>query len=103
MNAISDAIDVAFNDDNIAVNGLYKVGGSGAGITVRVIKKNPDADSGLFQTGAVVSVESADVRVSEVSTAAEGDTLTIDSIAYVVVKPEIDARGLRWKLALDYP
>lgn len=102
MNAISDAIDVAFNDDNIAANGLYKVGGSGAGVTVRVIKKSPDQDTGLLLTGGVVPVISADVRTSEVITATEGDTLTLDGTEYVISKPMRDARGLIWKLSLDY-
>lgn len=42
MNAFAAAIDLLFEDPNMAVDALYRAGGAGSGTPVRVIRKAPD-------------------------------------------------------------
>ncbi|WP_415914779.1 head-tail joining protein [Rhodopseudomonas palustris] len=43
MFAFTSAIDALFADPNIGEDTLWKAGGVGAGVAVRIIRKSPDS------------------------------------------------------------
>ena len=101
MTAFSTMIDALFSDNNIAMDVLYKVGGTGAGVSVRGILEKPQKDVSLGMLNVNVTARTLDVRSAEVATVTEGDTVVIDAVEYRVVSPELDGKGLVWTLALD--
>ena len=42
MNAFATAMNMIFADPNMAVDALWLAGGTGPGVSVRVIRKSPD-------------------------------------------------------------
>lgn len=98
MTAFSAAVDILFADPNLAVDAVWRSGGSGAGVPVRVIRRAPD-DVMTWRDGRVrVETVFIDVRVSEAATLAKGDTFTIDTATFTVTgAPERDSERLVWK------
>lgn len=100
MSAFAAAIDAIFEDPNMAFDALYRVGGGGAGVPVRVIRRAPD-DTTTFNTGRfVVETILLDVRTSEAPALAKGDTLerVSDGARFAVMSdPQKDSEQLVWR------
>jgi hypothetical protein len=97
MTAFGAAIDTLFADPALARDALWRLGGTGDGTTVRVIRKRPDQVVGFGDSRAVVPTVLIDVRRVEVPTPASGDTLEIEGeIFAVIATPTIDAERLIW-------
>ncbi|MCJ2034244.1 hypothetical protein [Methylobacterium sp. J-068] len=77
MSVFGLAIDAIFNDPNMADDALWRVGGAGEGIPVRIIRKSPDGIVGLQGNQFDLNAMLLDVRTSEVASPAEGDTVQI--------------------------
>ena len=102
MTAFSDSIDTLFTDPNLSVAATYTplVGDAS---TVRAVVRKPDDVDPIFQTGAVVPKYLADVRVSDLATPVEGDSITIPvgGTTYKVARPaRTDPDQLIWTLSL---
>jgi voltage-gated potassium channel Kch len=98
MNAFATAIAALFADPNITVEAIYTPAG-GDPMTVRVIAKRPDGIVGFGHTRIHTATTMFDVRVSEVSAPADGDTLEIGGETYVIQgEPVRDRDGLMWSL-----
>lgn len=99
MTAFAAATDVIFADPHLARNAVYRPGGVGDGIPVRVMRRQPDRIEGLGETRIASSTAILDVRVSEVAEPAAGDTLELEGRTVVVQgTPLLDAEGLVWTL-----
>ena len=97
MSAFTAAIDDLFADPNIARDAVWRPGGTGDGIPVRAIARRPDRIAEFGETRVAVPTAVFDVRVSEVTVIAEGDTLEIDGTGFAVQgEPLKDAEGLVW-------
>jgi hypothetical protein len=95
--AFAAAIDAIFRDANVAEDALWRAGGMGAGIAVRVIRKSPDAVAGFGDSRAVLPTVMIDVRRSEVAEPASGDTVEIDSETFeIIAAPTLDSLRLVW-------
>ena len=97
MTVFAEAVDLLFTDDNIGRDATWRAGGVGAGVTVRIVFRAPDQvasfDSGRFVTQG----HFVDVRISEVSILAPGDTFEIGSATYAVQgEPLADDDNLIW-------
>jgi hypothetical protein len=57
MSAFTSAVDMLFADSNIGEDALWKAGGIGAGVAVRIIRKSPDrmAEFGDSRLSASIS------------------------------------------------
>lgn len=101
MTAFATALAAIFADPNLARAATYKPAAGGE-IACRVILQEPDEVWEGAGTGLSVHTRIADVRVSEVATAAKGDTLTIDGTDYTVAAPprKADDDRLMWRLEL---
>ena len=99
VSAFSSAIDVLFANPNLAVDGIYRVGGVDPDVPVRVIVCQPDRIGEFGETRIVTESIVIDIRVSEVTTPAEGDTIAVDGTVYVVQGGPIrDAERLIWTI-----
>ncbi len=97
MNAFAIATDILFTDPNLSLEALYRAGGAGAGMLVRVIRRAPDRMANFGEGRFVTESVLIDLRVSEVPDLAEGDTLEIDAVLYEIrSKPLRDSERLIW-------
>jgi hypothetical protein len=99
VSAFAAATDVLFADPHLARDAVYRPGGVGDGIPVRVMVRRPDRIEGFGETRIASSTTVLDVRVSEVAEPAAGDTLALDGKTVVVQGTPIrDAEALVWTL-----
>lgn len=95
MFAFTSAIDALFADPNIGEDALWKAGGVGAGVAVRIIRKLPDRMAEFGDSRAVLPTVGIDIRRSQSSTITEGDLILIGAETYRIIgEPMGDALGL---------
>jgi hypothetical protein len=97
MTAVEMALDALFSDPNLGSDALWRAGGAGDGAAVRVIRKRPDQVVGFGDSRAVLPTVLIDVRRSEVSEPAIGDTVEIDGDVFeIIATPVADSLRLVW-------
>jgi hypothetical protein len=95
MSAFTSAVDMLFADPNIGEDALWKAGGVGAGVAVRIIRKSPDRMAEFGESRAVLPTVGIDIRRSQAATIAEGDLILIGAETYRIIgEPMGDALGL---------
>lgn len=100
MTIFDTAIDTLFADDNLAVDAIYTPAAGGP-VSVRAIKTIEDDPTDVFSGRQVVKKIKADIRVSEVTVVATGDSLLIGSTTYSITNPQIkDVDQLVWSMEL---
>jgi hypothetical protein len=98
MTAFAAAIDALFADPNLAGDAVYRAGGAGPGIAVRVIVRRPDRIGDFGDTRIASETVTLDVRTAEIAEPAD-DTLDVDGVTYVVQgTPVRDAERLIWTI-----
>lgn len=98
MTAFAFGVDLLFLDQNLALDALWRAGGAGAGVPVRVIRSAPDDVVEWRESRVRVATVFIDVRVSEVVTLSKGDTFEISGVIYTVNgAPERDTERLVWR------
>ncbi len=99
MSVFAAAINDLFTDPNIARDAVWRPGGAGDGIPVRVIARRPDREVEFGDIAVHAATAVFEVRVSEVPNPAEGDTITLGGETFVVQgEPVRDAERLVWTL-----
>lgn len=78
MQGFAGAIDAIFANPVIAAAAVYRAGGEGPGVPVRIVRRRPDEISefngGRFVRDTVI----VDVRVAEIPGLAPGDTFEVE-------------------------
>ena len=93
MTAFADAIDDLFADPNLAVTVLYQ------GRPVRALVRRPDRDIQFGDIPIHAATSVFEIRVSEVESPAEGDSITLGDEAFIVQgTPSRDAERLVWSI-----
>jgi hypothetical protein len=97
MDAFAAATDALFADPNIARDAIWRAGGVGNGVSVRIITKRPDQVGSFGDSRAILPTTLIDVRRSQVSEPASGDTVEIESETFeVIATPTLDNLRLVW-------
>jgi hypothetical protein len=97
MDAFAAATDALFADPNIARDATWRAGGVGVGVPVRIVTRRPDQAVGFGDSRAVLPTTLIDVRRSEISEPATGDTVEIDGDLFeIIAMPMNDSLGLVW-------
>ena len=97
MNAFEVAVEVIFGDPHLALDALWRAGGAGEGVEVRVIRRSPDRLANFGDGRFVTDTVFIDVRVSEVPALGRGDTFEIGGQIYEVRSdPVRDSDRLTW-------
>lgn len=95
IDAFASAIDALFADPNIGEDALWKAGGVGAGVAVRIIRKSPDRVTEFGDSRAVLPTVGIDIRRSQAGMITEGDLIVIGAGTYRIIgEPMGDALGL---------
>jgi hypothetical protein len=95
VNAFAAATDALFADPNIGEDALWKAGGVGPAVAVRVIRKSPDRVAEFGDSRAVLPTVGIDIRRSQAPTIANGDLLLIGVETFKIIgEPMGDALGL---------
>ena len=104
MNAFATAMNVIFADANMAVDALWFAGGTGPGVTIRVIRKSPDEVT-PFGAGRILSETTMlDARILDMPTPAQGDLIRIGAEDFLVQgEPKADRERLIWTLNTRKP
>ena len=104
MNAFATAMNAIFADANMAVDAIWFAGGTGPGVTVRVIRKSPDEIT-PFGAGRILSEATLlDARVADMPTPAPGDLIRIGAENFLVQgEPKADRERLIWTLNTRTP
>ena len=104
MNAFATAIDRIFADPNMAVDALWFAGGTGPGVTVRVIRKSPDEIT-PFGAGRILSNTTLlEARIADMPTPAPGDLIRIGLEDFILQgEPKLDRERLIWSLNMRTP
>ena len=99
MNAFAIAMNMIFTDPNMAVDGSWFAGGTGPGVSVRVIRKSPDEVT-PFGAGRILSETTMlDARVADMPSPAPGDLVRIGAEDFILQgEPKLDRERLIWTL-----
>lgn len=98
LSAFSEAIDAIFADENVAEDAIWRAGGAGAGVPVRVIRKSPDEIASFGASRAILLSVIVAVRGSEVASPASGDKVQIGTVVFeIIAEPRRDSLGLVWE------
>ena len=104
MNAFATAMNVIFADANMAVDAIWFAGGTGPGVSVRVIRKSPDEIT-PFGAGRIQSETTMlDARIVDMPTPAPGDMIRIGPEDFILQgEPKLDRERLVWTLNTRKP
>ncbi len=97
MTAFAAATSALFRDPNIAVDALYRRGGTGAGVSIRVVFSSPDQLAAFGEGRFVTDTMLIAVRVADAPGLGPGDTIEADGVLFEVrADPLRDADRLVW-------
>ena len=104
MNAFATAMNMIFTDPNMAVDAIWFAGGTGPGVSVRVIRKSPDEIT-PFGAGRILSeTTQLDARIADMPTPAPGDLIRIGAEDFTLQgAPKLDRERLIWTLNTRKP
>ena len=104
MNAFATAMNIIFTDANMAVDAIWFSGGTGPGVTVRVIRKSPDEVT-PFGAGRILSETTIlDACVADMPSPAAGDLIRIGAEDFILQgEPKLDRERLIWTLNTRIP
>lgn len=87
-----------FLDPNLAQDAVWRSGGAGAPVAVRVMLRRPDAMTGFGEGRFVTDSVMIDVQCAALGALAPGDTFEIAGVSYEVRgEPVRDALRHVWK------
>jgi hypothetical protein len=90
-------IDTLFGDAHIGEDALWRAGGTGDGIAVRIIRKAPDTVVGFGGSRAIVASVLIDVRAREIEAPAPNDIVEIAGAVFAIIaEPTADTLRLVW-------
>lgn len=98
MSAFAAANDVIFEDANLSASALWRAGGSGDPVSVRVVIGEPDQEVSFNRARIIVGTVLIHVRMSEVAALASGDTFEVYGALYTVNgDPSRDDLAMTWR------
>lgn len=101
MSIFAEAIDDVFADPNLARDAVWRAGGTGAPVTVRIILRQPDRVGSFGETRLLTATTVIEARTVEVPELAEGDGFEIGADTFVVQgEPLRDSERLVWTAEL---
>ena len=99
MSVFASAIDDLFSDPNLGLDAIYRAGGTGPDVPVRVMLRRPDRIGEFGGTRLAAATTLVDIRVAEVAEPEESDAIVIGGETFIVQgQPLRDAERLVWTL-----
>ena len=98
MSAFATAMDALAADPNVGATAAYRVGGTGAPISLRVVRSTPDRLGDAFGTSVIEASDVLAVAIAALPALAAGDTFTLEPDTLTVQHAERDAAGVAWRV-----
>ena len=98
MNAFADAMATLAADPNIGVDAVYRQGGSGPPISLRVLRSSPDRVADAFGTEILSATDILSVAITVLPDLAAGDSFAVGADLLTVTHAERDASGTAWRV-----
>ena len=98
MSAFADAMAALVADPNLGVEAVYRQGGTGPAIAVRVLRSSPDRVGDAFGTEILSATDILSVAIASLPDLAAGDSFAIGSDLLTVTHAERDASGTAWRV-----
>lgn len=98
MNAFDAAMAALVADPNLGVAAIYRAGGTGPPIAVRVLRSSPDRTAAAFGTDILSSTDVLSVAIATLPDLAAGDTFALGPDLLTVTHAERDASGTAWRV-----
>ena len=98
MNAFAAAMDVLVADPNLGTEAVYRQGGSGTPVSLRVLRSSPDRVADAFGTGILSATDILSVAIAALPAVDAGDTFTLGPDTLIVQHAERDASGTAWRV-----
>lgn len=97
MDAFAGAVRALFADPHLAVDAVWRAGGTGAPVALRIVRRSGDRMAAFGDGRFVVDGLAVDVALADVATLAEGDTFAVGAETLIVDgAPVRDALRLVW-------
>ena len=98
MNAFADAMGALVADPNLGVEAVYRQGGTGPAIAVRVLRSSPDRVGDAFGTEILSATNILSVAIAVLPDLAAGDSFALGGDLLTVTHAERDASGTAWRV-----
>lgn len=98
MSAFAAAMDVLVADPNLGTDAIYRQGGSGTPVSLRVLRSSPDRVADAFGTGILSATDILSVAISALPAVDDGDTFALGPALLTVTHAERDASGTAWRV-----
>ena len=98
MNAFADAMTALVADPNLGAEAVYRQGGAGAPITLRVLRSSPDRVADAFGTEILSATDILSVAIAVLPDLAAGDSFVLGPDLLTVTHAERDASGTAWRM-----
>lgn len=98
MNAFADALAALVADPNLGGEAVYRQGGDGPPVTLRVLRSSPDRVANAFGTGILSATDILSVAIATLPDIAAGDSFGIGADLLTVTHAERDASGTAWRV-----
>lgn len=98
MNAFADAMEALVADPNLGAESVYRQGGTGPAVPVRVLRSSPDRVADAFGTEILSATDILSVAIATLPDLAAGDSFAIGPDLLTVTHAERDASGTAWRV-----
>ncbi|WP_149539304.1 head-tail joining protein [Siccirubricoccus phaeus] len=98
MNAFADAMAALVADPNLGTEAIYRKGGSGPAVPVRVLRSSPDRVGDAFGTEILSATDILSVAIAALPDLAAGDSFALGPDLLTVTHAERDASGTAWRV-----
>jgi hypothetical protein len=98
MSAFDVAMASLIADAHLGVDALYRQGGTGAPISLRVLRSSPDRMADAFGTEVISASDILSLAIATLPDIASGDTFLIGGEVLTVRHAERDASGTAWRV-----
>ena len=98
MGVFDEALATLTADPNLGVKATYRAVGTGAPVSLRVLRSSPDRAAGAFDTALLQATDVLAVGIAALPGLAAGDTFAIGADLLTVESAERDAVGVAWRV-----
>ena len=98
MSAFGDAMVSLIADAHLGVDAQYRQGGTGAPISLRVLRSSPDRMADAFGTEVISASDILSLAIATLPEVAAGDSFSIGVEVLTVRHAERDASGTAWRV-----
>jgi hypothetical protein len=98
MGVFDDALAVLAADPNLAAEASYRAAGTGAPMSLHILRSSPDRVVDAFDTPLLRATDVLTVSIALLPAIEPGDTFTIGPDLLTVDSAERDAVGVAWRV-----